>query len=79
MNENAPTRSEALKEDIILDETGQYWESQMNTMLEKSTHIIALRGAGSFNGISIADANRILNTELIPRVQKQLDSKGAVT
>jgi hypothetical protein len=69
---------EPLKSTVVLDETGEHWEAQLNAMLEKCTNIIALRGAGSFNGISIKDAERILKTELIPRVQKYLDAKGKV-
>ncbi len=69
---------EALKSTVVLDETGQHWEMQLSEMLEKCTNIIALRGAGSFNGISKKDSERILETELIPRVQKYLDADGKV-
>lgn len=52
------------------DSTGQLWDEVMRTMLTESSSIIALRGAGSYNGISVADANGILERELIPRVDR---------
>ena len=79
MIEGEPAKAETLKESITLDETGQHWEAEMDTMLERDTHIIALHGAGSFNGISIEDANRMLNEELISRIQGYLDAQGEVS
>lgn len=52
----------------VLDSTGEIWEGMMDEMLAGSRHIIVLHGAGSFNGISIADANRIVFGELVPRL-----------
>ncbi|MES3004796.1 MAG: hypothetical protein V4690_01635 [Patescibacteria group bacterium] len=53
---------------VVLDKTGSAWQEIMSEMLAKSAHIIAFRGAGSYNGISIADAKRIVEQELIPRI-----------
>jgi hypothetical protein len=44
------------KGSVILDETGQCWEAHVDNMLESCSHIIALRGAGSFNGISSGES-----------------------
>lgn len=60
------------------DATGMIWEQWMTKMLEKSAHIVALRGAGSYNGISVSDANEILMRHLIPRVESYL-SDGHVS
>ena len=57
---------------VTLDETGLAWEKIMSDMLANSDHIIALRGAGSFNGISVADANNLLENHLIPRIETYL-------
>jgi hypothetical protein len=56
-----------------LDVSGEIWNSLMSAMLDKSRHIIALRGAGSYNGISIGDSNRLLANHLIPRLQNYLN------
>src|SRR4051812_41408769 len=56
----------------ILDKSGQAWERLMSEMLAKSSHIIALHGAGSFNGISISDANKIVEDALTPRIESYL-------
>jgi hypothetical protein len=56
----------------VLDETGEIWDRAMDLMIAKSNHIIALHGAGSFNGISIEDANNLLNDRLIPRIAAYL-------
>jgi hypothetical protein len=57
---------------VQIDATGDIWEGIVNKMLAHSEHIIVLHGAGSFNGISIADANSVLRRELIPRVENCL-------
>jgi len=58
------------------DGTGRLWDEVMRTMLMESSHIIALRGAGSHNGISVADAAMIVERELIPRIDKYLQDGG---
>ncbi len=59
---------------VVIDDSGKIWEEIVREMLATSDHIIALRGAGSFNGISIVDANKILDKELIPRIESCLES-----
>lgn len=63
---------------VIIDYNGTAWEQVVSTILSTSEHIIALRGAGSFNGISIADANSLLDNILSPRIESFL-KEGGVT
>lgn len=58
---------------VTLDETGKVWGDIVTSLLSTSTHIIALRGAGSFNGISVTEANRILKEILFPRIERYLE------
>jgi len=52
----------------VRDETGEIWERMVDKMLAESRHILVLHGAGSFNGISITDADRIVFEDLVPRI-----------
>lgn len=62
---------------VVLDETGAVWETVMNILLmHDDFYIIALRGAGSFNGISISDANRLLDEKLFPHIESYLRDKN---
>src|SRR3989338_5645440 len=56
------------KASVLLDDTGEAWEGIVDELLANSDHIIALRGAGSFNGISITDANWMVEQHCIPRI-----------
>lgn len=67
------------KTPAVFDSTGEAWEKMVDYMLEESSHIIALHGAGSFNGISIADADRIVHRELIPRLNGYWIGHGRVS
>jgi hypothetical protein len=67
---------ERLSGSIVFDETGSVWEKRMEAMLQESSHIIALRGAGSFNGISFEDAKKLLHDQLIPRIQSYIEEGG---
>ena len=69
--------TESIKGSVTLDETGRAWEVIMTDMLATCEHIIALRGAGSFTGISVADANDLLDRELIPRAESYLADGNA--
>ena len=63
----------------VFDSTGEIWERMVDEMLAGSSHIIALRGAGSFNGISVADADRIMFGELEWRINAYgCDGRGSV-
>lgn len=57
---------------VMLDETGFFWQREMDSILARSAHIIALHGAGSFNGISVPDADALLQEQLFPRVEHYL-------
>jgi hypothetical protein len=58
---------------VEIDGTGRVWERTMETILTRSARIIVLRGAGSFNGISVPDANKVLSEQLIPRMESYLE------
>lgn len=60
------------KTPAVFDDLGMLWEKMVDEMLARSRHIIALRGAGSFNGITIAAADNMLKRTLIPRVSAYL-------
>ncbi|MBI2030787.1 hypothetical protein HYT05_04150 [Candidatus Kaiserbacteria bacterium] len=57
---------------VALDTTGEKWENVVDGLLSLDFRIIALRGAGSFNGISKANANRIVAQHLVPRLEKSV-------
>ncbi|KND50701.1 MAG: hypothetical protein ABA06_04580 [Parcubacteria bacterium C7867-001] len=63
----------SLQGSVVLDHTGKTWERTVEHMLATCKHIVALRGAGSFNGISTADANLILEKDLIPRLETYIE------
>lgn len=66
--------SESVVSSVVLDEFGHAWEALVDTMLSRSEHIIALRGAGSFNCISTSDADKIIEGQLIPRIESLQDA-----
>jgi hypothetical protein len=71
--------SEQVANSAVVDETGEVWNGIMAQMLANSSRIVALRGAGSFNGISITDAQIILEDYLFPRMERLLrDGKVSV-
>ncbi|HEU5114257.1 MAG TPA: hypothetical protein VFT82_00650 [Candidatus Paceibacterota bacterium] len=67
-----PTESTA-----AYDKTGAAWKAIVETNLVHAAHVIALRGAGSFNGISTRDANEIIAEHLVPRIEQYI-SDGKV-
>lgn len=77
--ERPPQTIEIHKGTVVFDETGAHWEKAMTAMLEKSTAIIALRGAGSFNGISISDAKKLLEERIFPRVDQLLQRGNVIS
>lgn len=60
----------------IFDDSGAQWEEIVDGIIAESRHVVVLHGAGSYNGISIADANRLVNDELIPRIEAYLRDGG---
>jgi hypothetical protein len=63
----------------LLDETGSGWDEIVQRMISCNSRVIALRGAGSFNGISNLDADRIFKQYLVPLVDNQLLGNRAVS
>lgn len=62
----------------IFDADGSLWGGRSKELIQRSAHIIALRGAGSVNGISRKDADQILIDQLIPRLNGMLDDGEVV-
>jgi hypothetical protein len=58
---------------VVLDTDGSYWEKQIDRMLAGESVVIALRGAGSFNGIAIDDARSLaawINLEIASMIAR---------
>lgn len=55
---------------VVLDTTDTTWQGLVKQMIDAGDTVVALRGAGSFNGISVADANRVLDTYLFQMVNE---------
>lgn len=70
MSTEDPTKERA--SEAIFDNDGSRWEARTREFMNRAAHIIALRGAGSVNGIARDTADSILVAELIPRLQKLL-------
>lgn len=64
-----PPRKEA-----IVDVDGSVWDAKVEELDSNYKHIIALRGAGSVNGIDKAAADKLLEEEFIPRIRAQRES-----
>lgn len=64
--------------DATFDDDGSFWKKIQEGIIERSSHIIALRGAGSKNGIDKVTADSLLQNHLVPRVRSCLDD-GPVT
>jgi len=58
----------------VFDEDGSFWSKMENYLTANYRHIIALRGAGSYNGIDPTAANQILSEQLIPRIRAYLET-----
>jgi hypothetical protein len=65
---NQPLEADFPYENAVFDETGSSWEKIQENIIAKYRHIVALRGAGSNNGIDREAAEGIINEQLIPRV-----------
>jgi hypothetical protein len=70
--------TEETKTPAVFDSTGELWEGMVDEMLTEPCHIIALRGAGLFNGIPYANADVIAYGRLIPKISEYL-YKGRVS
>jgi hypothetical protein len=58
---------------VVLDTDGSYWEKQIDLMLAGESVVIALRGAGSFNGIAVDDASSLaawINIEIASMIAR---------
>lgn len=60
--------------EAVVDVDGSAWDKKIEEVIQKYEHIIALRGAGSWNGMDKNAAEEILENELIPRIKKDLES-----
>lgn len=74
----APNVSEQMKgaeapyERAVVDDDGSKWAEAQENIATKYKHIIALRGAGTNNGIDKAAANKLVDEQLVPRIQKYM-------
>jgi hypothetical protein len=78
-SEHAPQTPEVHRGSVVFDERGELWERAMTAMLDTSSNIIALRGAGSFNGISKEDAKKMFTEQVVPRVERMLQEGKKLT
>ncbi len=76
MTREAVTNSESFE--AVYDRDGSHWDTRSKEWIARGAHIIALRGAGSINGISHEDADKILSTQLLPRIQSLLQASEVV-
>lgn len=60
-------------ENCVIDPQGSLWKKTEQRLIDECSHIIALRGAGSVNGISISDAEKILIEHLFPTIRSMLN------
>jgi len=63
----------------IIDDGRQSWDQLVDQIQGRPGKIIALRGAGSINGADKAESDRLIETELVPRIEEALASGEKVT
>lgn len=63
----------------MIDDGKATWNQLVDQLLAKKGKFIALRGAGSINGMDPAEIDHLLEQELIPRVQQSVDAGETVT
>lgn len=73
--------AESLRSRMAMIDDGKKteWNALVDQILSKKGRIIALRGAGSINGADPAESNRLLENELLPRIQNYLARGEHVT
>ncbi len=64
-------------EQATIDTTGEAWKTKEARVLQECESIIALRGAGTNNGIDRTTALALIEQKLIPELEKRLE-KGKV-
>lgn len=62
----------------IVDDGMESWNKIVEILLEKSSNLIALRGAGSINGMDKNAIDLLINNDLIPRIENLLNTPGLV-
>lgn len=62
----------------LLDDDHQTWDKIIASYLPEASKIIALRGAGSWNGMDKVEIDTLLSTKLIPRIEEQQKNPGLV-
>jgi hypothetical protein len=65
--------------EAIIDDNRQSWNKLVEQILSKHGRIIVLRGAGSINGADPEEASRLLETDLIPRIEQMRAADEPVT
>jgi hypothetical protein len=70
---HSPPRREA-----IMDLDGSAWDQRSAEIISHYTHIITLRGAGSNNGIDKEAADKLLCSQLLPRIKSRLEDGPVV-
>lgn len=62
----------------MMDNDKQTWNELVEQLLAKASKIIALRGAGSWNGMDPVEVYQLLENQLFPRIDGQLQHPGLV-
>lgn len=78
----APTDliSQSLESGHAMNDDGkQTWNKLVDQVLSKNGRVIVLRGAGSINGADLEESKRLLDTQLIPRVEQAIAAGEQVT
>lgn len=65
--------AEAPYERATVDEDGSKWAQTQESLISRYKHIVALRGAGTNNGIDTTAATKLVEEKLIPRVRSYLE------
>ena len=63
-----------IRHEAVIDVDGSAWDKQAEAIMERRT--IALRGAGSNNGIEKSTADKLLNGVIIPLIKSKLERES---
>lgn len=76
---NIPEITESLRTGAaVMDDDKKTWDSLTEQLISSSSRIIALRGAGSWNGMDKSEADELIKEKLIPEIEKALLKKGTI-
>jgi hypothetical protein len=62
----------------IMDDEKNSWNRMMTELMSKASKLIALRGAGSWNGMDPAEVDTLIVETLVPMIERQLQQPGLV-